>query len=330
MPITVPRVRVVSERVEIPLAPYAQWLTPRAQDVGRFRRVMAGIASREYEDAAEAVPDAFGLAHSSVSRRFITSSAAALARFHARRHDDRDWLVLLLDGKRFADDQVVIARFVTTAGEKRVLGMVQAATENQRSCAACLREIGERSFHASKGLLVVLDGAKGFRAAGRDVFGDAVAVPRCQWHTRENVMSDLTKPQQVRFRRKLQAAYAQAHYATATKALQRIVQELVAINTSAASSLEEGLEAILTLHRLGQHAELRNCLNTTNLIERVMAQIERKTPRVDHWRNREQKHRWCAASLLQIEQHFRRVRGYKHRPLLQAARGNKLNNSIAA
>ena len=330
VPITVPRVREVSERVEIPLATYAQLQTPRAQDVGLFRRVMAGISSREYEAAAEAVPEAFGLAKSSVSRRFIKSSAAELARFHARRHDDRDWLVLLLDGKSFADDQVVIALGVTMAGEKRVLGMVQTATENKRRGAAFLREIVERGFHASKGVLVVRDGAKGLRAAVRDVFGDAVAVQRCQWHKRENVMSYLTKPQQVLFRRKLQAAYAQAHYATAKKALPRIVQELVAINKSAASSLEEGLEETLTLHRLGQPAELRNSLNTTNLIESVMAQIERKTQRVDHWRNSDQKHRWCAATLLPIEQTFRRVRGYKHMPLLQAALGNKRNNSIAA
>ena len=36
---------------------------------------------------------------------------------HTRRHDDRELLVLLLDGKTFADDQVVIALGVTTDRE---------------------------------------------------------------------------------------------------------------------------------------------------------------------------------------------------------------------
>ena len=57
------------------------------------------------------------------------------------------------------------------------------------------------------------------------------------------------------------------------------------LNESAGRSLEEGLDETLTLHRLGVHADLRQSLNATNLIERVMAQIERKTQRVDHWRS---------------------------------------------
>ena len=168
LPITVPRVRDVHAGTEVPLATYAQLQTPRARDVGLFRRVLGGLSCREYEAAAEAVPEAFGLAKSSVSRRFIGASAHALRQFHERRHDDRDWLVLLLDGKSFADDQVVIALGVTVTGEKRVLGLVQTATENKRVCATFLRELVERGFRAPTGLLVVLDGAKGLRqTAGR-------------------------------------------------------------------------------------------------------------------------------------------------------------------
>ncbi len=51
-----------------------------------FRRVMGGLSCREYEAAAEA----FGLAKSSVSRRFIDASAHALRQFHERRHDDAE------------------------------------------------------------------------------------------------------------------------------------------------------------------------------------------------------------------------------------------------
>ena len=132
LPITVPRVRDTHAGTELPLTTYAQLQTPRARDVGLFRRVLGGLSCREYEAAAEAVPEAFGLAKTSVSRRFVGASAQALRQFHERRHDDREWLVLLLDGKSFAADQVVIALGVTTTGEKRVLGLVQTATENKR------------------------------------------------------------------------------------------------------------------------------------------------------------------------------------------------------
>ncbi len=321
LPLLVPRVRDLQECRELPLATYAQFQTPRAQDMGLFRRVLGGLSCREYEAAAEAVPEAFGLARSSVSRRFVRASARELRRLQERRLDTAEWLVLMLDGKTFAGDQLVIALGVTTTGEKRILGLVQTATENKRVCAAFLRELQARGFHPDTdghGLLVVLDGAKGLRAAVRDVFGD-VPVQRCQWHKRENVVSYLTKTEQPAWRRKVQAAYGHAPYADAKRALLRLVPELARINESAAHSLEEGLEETLTLHRLGVFAELGTSFKTTNLIESVMARLEAKTERVDRWRTSDQKLRWCGAALWVVERQFRRVKGYDKLPLLAKA-----------
>jgi putative transposase len=316
LPVTVPRVRDRRERCEIPLATYAALQTPRGQDVGLFRKVLGGLSCREYEAAAEAVPEAFGLARSSVSRRFIRSSARELKRLQERRLDDAEWLALVMDGKTFAGDQIVIALGVTVTGEKRILGLVQTATENKRVCAAFLRELEERGFRSPNGLLAVLDGAKGLRAAVREVFGDTVEVQRCQWHKRENVVSYLARSEQTTWRRKLEAAYAHPLYADARRALLRLVRELAVLNESAARSLEEGLEETLTLHRLGIFPELGVSFRTTNLIESVMARLEEKTARVDRWRTSDQKRRWCGAALLAVEQQFRRVKGYQHLPLL--------------
>lgn len=251
VPLTVPRVRDREAGHEVPLATYQQLQTPRAHDVGLFRRVLGGLSCREYEAAAEAVPEAFGLARTSVSRRFIQASARELRRLQERALGDARWLVLVLDGKTFAGDQLVIALGVTTSGEKRILGLVQTATENRRVIASFLRELGERGFPLDGPLLVVLDGAKGLRAAVREVYGETVQVQRCQWHKRENVVSYLPKADQTTWRRKLQAAYAHPAYANAKRALARLSRELAVINESAARSLEEGLEETLTLHWLG-------------------------------------------------------------------------------
>ena len=332
LPIHVPRVRDRAAGREVALPTYQQLQTPRALDVGLFRRVLGGLSCREYEAAAETIPAAFGLAKSSVSRRFIRASARELQRLMERRLDDREWLVLVLDGKRFATDGIVIALGVTRTGEKRILGMVQAATEHKTVCAAFLRELVERGFTAPHGLLVVLDGAKGLRAAVRDVFGDDVPVQRCQWHKRENVLSYLPKQDHPRWRRALQAAYAHPSYVDAKRALLRVIRDLNVVNESAARSLEEGLEETLTLHRLGVFPALGRSFKTTNLIETVMAQLERKTQKVDHWRTSDQKLRWCAAALLAVEQQFRRVKGYAQLPLLERALLTKItpSTSVAA
>ena len=330
VPIQVPRVRNRATNTEVPLATYAQLQTPRGQDVGLFRRVLGGLSCRDYEAAAEAVPEAFGLTKSSVSRRFVRASAKALQTLHERRHDDHDWLVLLLDGKSFADDQVVIALGVTTTGEKRILGLVQTATENKRVCAAFLRERVARGFQTPAGLLVVLDGAKGLSAAVREVFGERVPIQRCQWHKRENVLSYLPKTQHALWRRKRQAAYAKPTYAEAQRALRLLVKELAPHNASAARSLEEGLDETLTLHRLEVFAKLGLSFKTTNLIESVMARVEAKVHRVTRWRTSDQKQRWCAATLLEIEKQFRKVKGHQHLGLLQAALRGTLSSSLAA
>src|SRR5712691_3520251 len=188
LPLRVPRVRDLPRGQELTLATYQAVQTPRALDVGLFRRVLGGLSSREYAPAAEAVPAALGLARSSVSRRFIRASARALQQLQERPLDDAQWLVLVLDGKTFAADQLVIALGVTTTGEKRLLGLVQTATENKAVGASFLRELEERGFAPEGELLVVLEGAKGLRAAGRDVFGERAQVQRCQWHKRENVV----------------------------------------------------------------------------------------------------------------------------------------------
>lgn len=329
LPIQVPRVRDRGRGAEIPLRTYQQLQTPRALDAGLFRRVLGGLSSRDYAAAAEAVPEAFGLSKTSVSRRFIRASARALRQLTERRLDDREWLVLVLDGKTFAADAIVMALGVTRTGEKRLLGLVQTASENTGVCAAFLRDLEERGFRAPAGLLVVLDGSKGFRAAVREVFG-AVPVQRCQWHKRENVVRYLPTHQQAPWRRKLQAAYAHASYADAKRTLHRLRRELAVLNESAARSLEEGLEETLTLHRLNVFPQLGVSFKTTNLIESVMARVEARTARVDRWRTSDQKLRWCAAALLAAEATFRRVKGHQQLPLLERALTMKMITTTAA
>jgi len=81
---------------------------------------------------------------------------------------------------------------------------------------------------------------------------------------------------------------------------------------AAVRSLEDGLEETLTLHRLGLFEELGKSLKTTNCIESLMSQIGQRTDKVDYWKNSNQKQRWVASALLDIEPRLTRVRGYRH------------------
>jgi putative transposase len=319
LPITVPRVRDRQQNREVPLTTYQQFQTPRQLDTGLLQRVLGGLATREYGRCAEAVPEAFGLSASTVSRRFIRASARQLQTLLERRLDAETFLAVVLDGKTFAADGMVSAVGVTLDGRKVVLGFVQTATENRRVCAAFLRTLVERGLRAEAGLLVVTDGAKGLHAAVEEVFGAAAVLQRCQWHKRENVVSYLPEKHRPAIRRKLQAAYEHPTYDAASRALKQVRQELRLLNASALASLEEGLEETLTLHRLGVFAELGISLKTTNLLESIHARVEARVQKVDHWRNSDQKQRWLATALLDLEPQLRRVKNYQALPLLQRA-----------
>lgn len=78
LPISRPRVRDRIGRREVPLAGYEFLQRPRRADEGVLKRVLRGLSCRQYEDCAEAVPEAFGLSASTVSRRFVRTSAEKL------------------------------------------------------------------------------------------------------------------------------------------------------------------------------------------------------------------------------------------------------------
>ncbi len=317
--LTVPRVRDVRRGQEVPLSTYPQLRQPRRAEEAALRKILKGLSCRDYEACVEPVAETFGLTASSLSRRFKRASARKLAELQERDLSDYDLVGLFLDGKTFGADAMLIALGVTLGGGKVVLGFVQTATENAKVCAAFLRGLVERGLKVDQGLLVVMDGAKGLRKAVDQAFGKPACVQRCHWHKRENVLGYLATGVQPMFKRKLDAAYAKPTYAAAKAALQRVRAELAEVNASAAASLDEGLEETLTLHRLGLFKELGRSFKTTNCIENLNALIGQRTDKVDCWRNADQKHRWVATALLDIEPRLRKVCGHRALPRLRAA-----------
>jgi transposase-like protein len=329
VPVRVPRVR--GDDGEIALPSYQQLHTGGgAVDETVLRRVLYGISCENYERAAALVPEAIGVTKSSVSRSFIEASAAQLKAFQERDLSDADYVALFLDGKTFADATMVIALGITITGEKRVLGFVESETENATVLSSFLRSLLARGLDVSRGLLVVIDGGKGLRSAVRRVLAKRALVQRCMWHKRENVVSYLPQRDQTTWRRRLQHAMDRPTYDEARTALDHLIAELDSINQSAAASLREGLDEILTLHRLGVYATLGRSFKTTNCLENINGQIERLCGKVTYWKNSNQRHRWLAAALLEIEPRLRTVCGYQQLGALRNALQRELELDDAA
>jgi len=132
LPIDRPRVRNRLLDKEVSLETYIQLQQSRKAEDLVFKKVLAGLSCRRYQACAESIPKSFGLSPSTLSRRFVQSSAKQLEVLLERDLSDHDIVALFMDGKAFAADEMIIALGVTLTGEKVFLGVVQTATENEK------------------------------------------------------------------------------------------------------------------------------------------------------------------------------------------------------
>jgi len=223
----------------VTLDTYRQFQQPAGLDETLFHRVLSGLASRRYAASARLVPGVFGLSSSSVSRRFIAATARKLAAFQERDLSDLELAALFMDGKTFADEQMLICLGVTIDGRKIPLGFEQTVAENERVAGQFLQKLVDHGLRFDQGLLVVIDGARGLAAAVKRVFSGYAVIQRRQWHKRENVLSYLAKSEQARIRRNLQCAYDRDACDEAQADLEAIKRECAVLNPSAANSLDE-------------------------------------------------------------------------------------------
>lgn len=319
VPIDVPRVRDIEAERERPLESYQQMKQPVEVDQRMEEALLLGLSQRDYGRVASAFLDGFGLSQSSVSRAFQERSMRALHAFETRDLSEEDFVALWIDGKYLASRQVVICLGLTMDGRKVPLGFIETTTENTEAIKGLFTDLVGRGLRFDEGLLCVIDGAKGLFKAVREVFGEYAQIQRCQWHKRENVVSYLPKKHQAGYRRRLQRAYQKPDYTEAKAALMEIHVELEKLNRSAARSLLEGLEETLTLHRLGLFEQLGKSLKTTNCIENLNSQLSKYLGRVKRWMDSDQRQRWVAMGLLEVEQKMRRIDHAEDLPLLRAA-----------
>lgn len=309
-PLCRPRVRTRAGE-EVELTSYR-----RLQQDGRLQRavrerIIAGLSTRNYRRAVEAVLEGYGIERSSVSRHFVQATAQQLQQLCERRLEELALVALVVDGIEVAGQTLVVALGVAADGRKHVLGLWQGATENTTVVKALLEDLVERGLDCERRYLVVIDGAKALRAAVERVFGARAEVQRCQLHKRRNVKDHLPEPCRADYDRQLRNAYALTSYPEAKAALRKLWRQLSGVNPSAARSLEEGMEETLTLHRLGVAPLLRRSLSSTNLIESCLATVRHVTRNVKRWRGGDHIARWTAAGLLEAECKFRRVKGYR-------------------
>jgi len=149
---------------------------------------------------------------------------------------------------------------------------------------------------------------------GKDIidrFGKKLLHQRCAIHKSRNLQKHLAKKYRQEAHRLLINALEQNDYSDAKKMLRELEKWLRSKNESAAESLLEAFDKLLTLHRLKVPALLRKTLITTNPIESMFSLVRQCEKNIKHTRGSKMLQRWFGSVLLYCEQQFHKVRGYQ-------------------
>lgn len=272
--------------------------------------VLRGMSARKYEETVTEAGKAFGVSPSSVSRHLVEATAKQLVQFRERRFDDFQVFALFLDTVHRGGQAFVVALGIDLEGIKVPLGFWEGATENHEICEELLVDLERRGLKLSKRVLWVTDGGAGIIKALKDRYGKTLIHQRCTIHKDRNIQRHLPKRYRTEAHHLFTTALEQNRYRDAKKMLEDFEGWLREINESAADSLLEAIEEVLTLHTLKVPALLRKTVHSTNPIESMFSMVRDCESNIKRYRNSKMRQRWLAAVLLHCEQRFKRVKGH--------------------
>ena len=138
-----PRLRSPGEG-EIAIPAYEALRRPSGLGERMLELLLAGLSTRSYGKAIGEMAETAGVSKSSVSRQAAEAAGERLKELAERRLDDRDYLIVYVDGIQFGGHHVLAALGVDDKGNKRVLGVREGASENAVVALGLLESLVER------------------------------------------------------------------------------------------------------------------------------------------------------------------------------------------
>ena len=251
----------------------------------------------------------------------IATASGRVRELEERPLGDRAWIVVYLDVVEIGPHPLVGAVGVDAQGAKRLLGLRLAGSDPDDWSAAAkelLRAIVGRGVRLDRRRLVVTDGSAQLREAAIAVFGGNTYVQACRLHREREVLSHLgVKEQRDKARQALRKASV-GGAEQGPRLLERLAGRLARDGwEGAASQLRAGLSDLFTVDRFGLDSKLANGLVTTGVIDSASSGLRRQICGVPSWGDREVALKWAAASFLDTERGYMKIRGHRHLQFLK-------------
>ena len=273
------------------------------------------------EDDERAVHRAATDAQRAADFLVIATASERVRELAERPLDDRAWIVVYLDIVDIGPHPLVGAVGVDTEGAKRVLGLRHAGGDPddwRGEAEGLLWDIVRRGVRPDRRRLVVTDGSAQLREAAVAVFGGDTYVQACRRHREREVLARVrARKGRDEARKALREAWA-GEAEAGPRLLERLAQRLAEDRwDGAARRLRAGSGDLFTVDRFRLDSGLAGSLVTTGVIDGASSGLRRQICGVPGWGDGEAALAWAAASFLDTEPGYMKIRGHRRLQLLR-------------
>jgi len=268
-----------------------------------------GVSTRSVDELVKAMGMG-GISKSQVSRLCTEIDE----RVHAflDRPIEGDWPYLWIDATyvksreagRIVSKAVIIAVAVNTEGVREVLGMAIGPSEAEPFWTGFLRSLTRRGLRGVK--LVLSHAHEGLKAAASKVL--SATWQRCRVHFLRNALAHAGKGQRQMVLAAINTAFAQESFETASQQWRAVADQLRGKFPKLADLMEEAEADVLAFMSFPKAH--RTQIHSTNPLERLNAEIKRRTDVVGIFPNEAAVTRLVGALLLEQNDEWQLQRRY--------------------
>ncbi len=280
---------------------YAKWQrSERALLVACAEMYFMGVSTRNVKNVLQKM-GGFDLSASTVSC-IASELDEKLTEFRQQRLDGHTWPYLTVDATyvkvrkkgRVVDQAILVVAGVNDAGRREILTWRLADVESEDTWTEVFRELRQRGVNGVQWL--ISDGHAGIRAAARTQFPD-VAWQRCWTHFMRNALGKVGHKHKKTLAAELSAARKLDDVKTCLLEAERVAERWEGQYPRVGKQIREQFEQTLAVHDLPQQHRRR--VYTTNLMERLMKEIKRRTRVVGIFPNESSCDRLVGARLME-------------------------------
>lgn len=240
--------------------------------------VVQGVSTRKVAAVLEEMAG-FELSAATVSRACAQMDDEIEA-FRTRRLDECQWPYLLIDaryekvrkGGRVVSQALLVAAAITDQGRRQIVGWSVGDSESEATWSELFLALKRRGMKGVE--LVVSDAHGGIRAALAHHWQGA-SWQRCQVHLLRELLNKVSYKEARELSADLRAVFAPASCAQCRRVAGEVCEKWAKLAPKMVASLEEALEDCLTVQELPP--QLRRRLKSTNLMERLMRELKRRS-----------------------------------------------------